>query len=144
MTVSSDLSNPEGSGCGEYTDVVRVGSQQMAREAITESKSRIVIVERGRPRSVLFKCPCGCGETVVLNVDRQAGRAWRLRQDVSGVTLMPSVWLAVGCRSHFVLWRSRVWWCRFDGEESGDEWPAEMDEDLRAEWRRNRSERRRD
>ena len=80
---------------------------------------------------------------MVINVDRGAGPAWRLQIRDDRLTLMPSVWRTSGCRSHFVLWNSTVWWCGTDpqdGDPPEDErWPAELVRELRAEWKRIRS-----
>lgn len=133
---------------------VTVETQADARAVLAHKSDALVVVRRHRPRAVLFNCPDGCGDVLVINVDPTAGQAWRLREDESGrVTLMPSVWRSSGCFAHFILWQSRVWWCRFfddeddDATRNGDSedslWPAEMDAELRDEWRRIRAERRR-
>jgi hypothetical protein len=127
-------------GSQRYTEVIRVTSQAEARTALAAPGARIVIVERGYPRSVSFACPCGCGDVLVINVDRSVGKAWRLRADDRGVTLMPSVSRSSGCLSHFVLWENHVWWCRFDDDSLDETWPNEMDAELRAEWHRLRRE----
>jgi hypothetical protein len=131
-----ESSKVKGDGYREYSDVLHVAGQAEAREAVGKVPSSIVIVKRGRPRTVLFRCPCGCGETLVINVDPRAGKAWRLRRSVAGVTLLPSVWRTTGCRSHFVLWESRVWWCRFDEGDDSHDWPLEVEEALRKARRR--------
>ena len=120
-----------------FLDVIQVETQGQARQALSLSETTVAIVIRGVPRTVVFRCPCGCNDVVVLNVDRQAGAAWRLRLDSQGITLLPSVWRTGGCRSHFVVWRGGVWWCQPD-DERGPGWPIEMDIELRIEWRRRR------
>ncbi len=123
-----------------FTEVVIAGSQDEARASTGSSRTRLAVVERGRPRSVVLQCPCGCGELLVLNVDRAAGSAWRLRRREGRITLMPSVWRTSGCRSHFILWENRVWLCSVAGDEDEPRWPEEMDAELRAEWSRIRTE----
>jgi hypothetical protein len=54
------------------------------------------------------------------------------------------VWRTSGCRSHFVLWESSVWWCTFGADRESDTWPEELDAELREEWRRIRSGRTKD
>lgn len=129
----------------KFDATVSVDRQSQARSVVDESPETIAVVVRGEPRSVIFACPCGCGDVLVINLDRAVGPAWRLRRDSDGLSLFPSVWRTSGCRSHFVVWRSRVWWCRWDDEkadtevEEQAEWPFAMDEELRDEWRRIRA-----
>ncbi|MDE2466979.1 MAG: hypothetical protein KGO02_25180 [Alphaproteobacteria bacterium] len=88
-------------------------------KAVVESRSDIgtllskpgdaVIIQRGQPRWMMLKCPCGCGEDIPINLDRRAGKAWRYYQGGDkGVTLYPSVWRDTGCESHFIVWRGRI------------------------------------
>src|SRR5437867_10955077 len=74
----------------------------------------IVLVQRGRPRSVIMKCPCGCREELVINLDDRVGPAWRLYRDKRGLTLFPSVWRDSGCRSHFIVWHDTILMCNLD------------------------------
>ncbi len=69
-----------------------------------------VFVERGVTRAIVFLCPCGCGESLPINLDSRAGPAWRLYlEHPEGVTLFPSVWRESGCKSHFIVWRGRFY-----------------------------------
>jgi hypothetical protein len=79
----------------------------------------VVLVERGCPRSVIMKCPCGCAEELVINLDDRVGPTWRIYRDVRGLTLFPSVWRESGCRSHFIVWHDTIWMC--DRELTSDE-----------------------
>ncbi len=68
-----------------------------------------VLIARDTPRWLLLKCPCGCGDQIPVNVDKRAGKAWRLYRGVDrSLTLFPSVWRDTGCMSHFVIWRNRI------------------------------------
>ena len=68
-----------------------------------------VLIERGVPRWLLLKCPCGCGEDIPVNLDARAGDAWRLyRKARSGLSLYPSVWRDTGCESHFIIWHDKI------------------------------------
>ena len=61
--------------------------------------------------SITLLCPCGCGEQIQLSA--VGGRPkWSVDIDGNGsVTLAPSVWRKVGCRSHFLLRGGVVQWC---------------------------------
>ncbi len=84
-------------------------------EALLARTGDAALVERGIPRSLVMKCPDGCGETLVVNLDPRSGKAWRLDRRQDSTTVYPSVWLAGGCRSHFILWRDAILWCdRFE------------------------------
>lgn len=85
-----------------------------------------VVVRRGVDRSLTMVCPDGCGETLTINLDRRTGPAWRLYIEGQDVSLFPSVWRHTGCCSHFIVWRSRVYWCDW-GEEL-----QSMDEEFEA------------
>jgi len=59
-----------------------------------------------------LRCPCGCRETIQLNLVPEMRPRWRATVEDDGtVSLEPSVWRQVGCRSHFVLRLGRVSWC---------------------------------
>ena len=75
-----------------------------------------VVVHRGVDRSLTMHCPDGCGETLTINLDRRTGPAWRLYIEDQKASLYPSVWRNTGCCSHFIVWRSRIYWCDW-GEE---------------------------
>jgi hypothetical protein len=70
-----------------------------------------------------LSCPCGCGDIIQLSLVRDASPSWHIQQRRNGeVTLLPSVWRTVGCKSHFIIYRSRVVWCSDDAPEVGRYW----------------------
>ena len=75
-----------------------------------------VLVHRGVARSIAMACPDGCGEQLTINLDERAGPAWRHYVDGATVSLFPSVWRDTGCGSHFIVWRSKIYWCDWHGE----------------------------
>jgi hypothetical protein len=84
-------------------------------EALLQAPGDAVLVRRGGLRSVLMRCPDGCGETLVVNLDPRAGKAWRLYMRGGNLTLFPSFWRDGGCCSHFIVWRGKILWCgRFE------------------------------
>lgn len=128
----------------------RMPSQSAARSLLAEGGDEVVVVERGVPRTVLFNCPDGCGDLVVINVDPTHHPVWRLSVSDARLTLMPSVWRASGCRSHFIVWRSRIVWCSLGEAWAGHDaplaaildgdWAADLDAELSEEWHRVRAE----
>jgi hypothetical protein len=75
-----------------------------------------VLVRRGVLRSMVMSCPDGCGEVLTVNLDGRAGKAWRHYARGDDVSLFPSVWRDSGCESHYILWRSRIYWCDWGDE----------------------------
>lgn len=63
----------------------------------------VALVERGRPRLLIVKCPCGCGEEYAVNLDREAGKAWRFYIRDGKLTLYPSVWRDSACQAHYII-----------------------------------------
>jgi len=56
-------------------------------------------------------CPCGCGETISLDLLQDSSPCWKLSEVENLTTLRPSIRRVVGCRSHFFLRRGRIEWC---------------------------------
>jgi hypothetical protein len=84
-------------------------------EKILREAGDAVVVHRGMLRSILMRCPDGCGETLKVNLDPRTGKAWKLDMRTGRATLYPSVWRDGGCGSHFIVWRGHVLWCdRFE------------------------------
>src|SRR5437879_3591112 len=56
--------------------------------------------------AVAFKCPCGCGDAVWLNLLEGHSSRWEVEHHSDGkISLHPSINRVVGCRSHFFFWR---------------------------------------
>lgn len=68
-----------------------------------------VVVYRSVSRELVMKCPCGCGDTLTINLDPRAGAAWKLYVRGDSLSLHPSVWRESGCESHFMLIGSRIY-----------------------------------
>jgi hypothetical protein len=139
----------------DFTRVTVVPGQAEARAVLARESTAIAVIRRETMRAAVFLCPCGCGDTLVINLDARAGKAWRVRLNHHTLTLLPSVWRTTGCRSHFVLWTNHVWWCDFDGVHdddieatpgaaaSGPALPGELLAELKAAWSRIRQQGRR-
>jgi hypothetical protein len=77
-----------------------------------------VLIQRGVPRWLIIKCPCGCGEEIPVNLDKRADKAWRLYRNAAGLTLFPSVWRDTGCEAHFIVWRDHIVTCGVGGSNN--------------------------
>lgn len=68
-----------------------------------------VIVDRQGPRWLILMCPCGCGKEFPINLDSRAGPAWKLyKNQRTGLSLYPSVWRESECKSHYIIWRNKI------------------------------------
>lgn len=58
-------------------------------------------------------CPCGCKQILYMNLNGQSKPCWEITICADGtVTLYPSVWRKIGCKSHFYLRNGRIEWCK--------------------------------
>ena len=92
-----------------------VSHRHLADELLTKP-GEAVLVRRGVLRSMVMACPDGCGEILPINLDGRTGKAWRFYGQGNDLSLFPSVWRDSGCESHFILWRSRIYWCDWGDE----------------------------
>jgi hypothetical protein len=91
---------------------------------LTNQPGDVVLIERGVPRSLVLRCPCGCGDDLLINLDKRSGAAWRIYRQQGKLTLYPSYWRDTACESHFILWRDKILWCDawdYDNQEERDE-----------------------
>ena len=84
---------------------------QGASRALLKDLGDVALDFRDVPRSLVMKCPDGCGQMLSINLDRRSGKAWRLYGRGDQLTLFPSVWRDEGCEAHFILWRGQIMWC---------------------------------
>lgn len=76
------------------------------------SGTDIFIIQDGNEAELLaFKCPCGCGADILLNLLKDASPKWSYKIDNMGkIYISPSVWRSVGCKSHFFLKEDKIIW----------------------------------
>jgi len=98
-----------------------VESRDMA-DSLLEKPGDTVLVLRGTPRMLVMRCPEGCGDNLIINLDRRTGYAWRLYQRRNTFTLYPSYWRKDGCRSHFIVWNNLIYWCYGWETDESDHW----------------------
>lgn len=73
----------------------------------------LYVLGEGQHRwSASMLCPCGCGELLQVSLMPEGRPRWHLARHADGsVSLHPSVWRNIGCRSHFFFRNSRIVWC---------------------------------
>jgi Family of unknown function (DUF6527) len=75
------------------------------------SEKLYVAGEDGYAWSAAMLCPCGCGQTLEMNLLPDAKPCWTVTEAPDGLaTLHPSVWLKTKCKSHFLLQNGKVRW----------------------------------
>jgi hypothetical protein len=86
-----------------YPRIALVADQATAAQSLAPGV--IVVIAAGETlKSLRFLCPCGCAETITINLIARVGKAWNVSfTQHRGLSLWPSVWLNVGCQSHFIL-----------------------------------------
>ena len=71
-----------------------------------------IVGENGNHWHVAMICPCGCKQTLFMNLLPDENPFWTFTEHPDGsVSLHPSVWRKIGCRSHFFLKKGRIKWC---------------------------------
>lgn len=73
-------------------------------------KHKIYIVGESNFHWVLvFICPCGCEESIQLNLLEDTSPSWRYFID-ENINIKPSIWRNTGCKSHFFINDGEVKW----------------------------------
>lgn len=63
-------------------------------------------------------CPCGCGEVLQMGLMHNQRPRWTITEhDDGAVSLYPSVWRKVGCKSHFWLQQGNIFWCYAENDK---------------------------
>lgn len=97
-------------GVSKIRNLGVVQTQQEGAKKLVFAGDVVRVRRGGRDRWLMIKCPSGCGDTISLNLDSRTGHAWHLYERKGKLTLYPSVWRDIGCRSHFILWANTVDW----------------------------------
>ena len=98
-----------------------VSNRSDSKDLITDP-GEMVIVKRGVPRLLILRCPCGCGDDLIINLDKRSGPAWRLYSKSKSYTLFPSYWRDTECGSHFIVWNSKIFWCYSRTDYMDEDW----------------------
>jgi hypothetical protein len=101
---------PAGSTHGRYA--VRVEADPP--ESPTPGVLHLARDGQGSYWLAVLRCPCGCGEAIELPMSQGSRPCWHFRGTAQEPSLWPSVRRSRGCRSHFILSRGRIRWCKDD------------------------------
>ena len=65
------------------------------------------------PWAAAFVCPCGCEQVIYLNLIESVRPSWRVEAKwFRGISVSPSVWRKVGCKSHFFIRDGNIQWAK--------------------------------
>lgn len=57
-------------------------------------------------------CPCGCGDFIHLNLLKGVSPQWKYKISRGLISISPSIWRTLGCKSHFSIRRGEIIWVR--------------------------------
>lgn len=85
----------------------------LGHPATTDLRPDELVIVRGEiDKWALMRCPCGCGERLLLSLACEKRPRWRVEVDRLGrPTVAPSIRMRDGCQAHFHLRSGRVEWC---------------------------------
>jgi hypothetical protein len=78
---------------------------------VFEKKTIYIVGEDENYWCIAMLCPCGCNAIIQLNLLSQTHPKWSFfhTKDAT-ITIMPSIWRNIGCRSHFYIRKGRLVW----------------------------------
>lgn len=85
---------------------------------VPENKEPGILYISMKYMTSIHLCPCGCGQPVVCGLQAPGpegwgwSHGWQITIEGDLVTLSPSILLMGGCRSHYVIRKNEVVWCR--------------------------------
>ncbi|PSB49236.1 hypothetical protein C7B80_03310 [Cyanosarcina cf. burmensis CCALA 770] len=81
-------------------------------------RQMLIVGEAGERKWVCFRCPGGCGETILLSLNQSRHPCWTISTDWLGrATIYPSIKQLNDCRCHFWIRQGNVEWCPDSGEK---------------------------
>ncbi|WP_410504650.1 DUF6527 family protein [Maribacter sp. ACAM166] len=58
----------------------------------------------------LLKCPCGCGDNIMLNLMTDSKPCWEVKLINKHPSVFPSIWRTKNCKSHFWVKEGKIFW----------------------------------
>ena len=80
---------------------------------VAAEKERVVaiVANDGKQKWALMRCPCGCGEIIMLNLMLSHSPNWEVTKNHDGThSLSPSI-DSTTCGAHFLIKSDRLTWC---------------------------------
>lgn len=91
----------------EISTIVRVGS----RSELPDKLGRTLYIVGDPPKWAILQCPCGCSDTIDVNLMRSRNSVWRLSVVNGKPTFHPSLWVpAEKCGAHFWIRDGKITW----------------------------------
>lgn len=82
-----------------------------ARDAAEKNRVVAIVASGGKQKWAQMRCPCGCGEMIMLNLMQSHSPRWDVVKNQDGThSLSPSV-DSTTCGAHFWIRRDRLTWC---------------------------------
>lgn len=69
-----------------------------------------VVGDYGYLWRAIMLCPCGCGDSIYLNLNEETHPAWKVYKTNGYPTIFPSIDRQKGCKAHFLLIEGKVKW----------------------------------
>lgn len=70
-----------------------------------------ILGEEPNPWAIAFECPCRCNSIIQLNLLKEANPRWEYNINSSrAITLKPSIWRKIDCKSHFFIIKGKIIW----------------------------------
>jgi Family of unknown function (DUF6527) len=102
-----------------FIDLFKPNKNKTYRTVYVEELPDIVEIEKiyilGEGQylwSAAMKCPCNCKNVLQMSLHQDGTPRWNLTiHDNGTVSLYPSIWRKVGCKSHFFFKEGKIQWC---------------------------------
>ncbi len=70
-----------------------------------------IVGENGFYWMLGFNCPCGCKDIIHLSLLQDTSPKWNFKLNKNdSLSISPSIWRKMGCKSHFFIKNSKVKW----------------------------------
>jgi hypothetical protein len=102
--------------CDSPDFLSQITSDHPARDALPENQV-LVVGGPGFKKWAYLKCPCGCGDFIMLSLSKKTRPRWSVSFDFfNRPTINPSIHQTSGCMSHFWIRKGDIDWCEDTGK----------------------------